>query len=271
MLADALHGQEVRVRPARDGRQRLHGRRLALTTRELGRMIRERGHRPAATCGERTSTTRSARATGSGVIFGATGGVMEAALRTVHRAGHRAQGRGPVQPRRHHCPCAGSRACRLVELPDRPGRAGAGRSWRHLVPSWDCLRGVTLQVAVVPTGPRTPNRVMEDIRAGGVFSECHFIEFMACPGGCLGGGGQPIPTERRDPRRPGAGDLRRGRALRRDRPGPQEPREPRRAAPLRGVPHRRPGRAHRHHLLHTEYTARGTFIDASARSEEWTC
>jgi NADH-quinone oxidoreductase subunit G/[NiFe] hydrogenase diaphorase moiety small subunit len=35
---------------------------------------------------------------------------------------------------------------------------------------------------------------MEDIRAGGRFSECHFIEFMACPGGCLGGGGQPIPT-----------------------------------------------------------------------------
>jgi cytidylate kinase len=36
--------------------------------------------------------------------------------------------------------------------------------------------------------------VLADIRAGGKFSECHFIEFMACPGGCLGGGGQPIPT-----------------------------------------------------------------------------
>jgi NADH-quinone oxidoreductase subunit G/[NiFe] hydrogenase diaphorase moiety small subunit len=35
---------------------------------------------------------------------------------------------------------------------------------------------------------------MEDIKAGGKFSECHFIEFMACPGGCIGGGGQPIPT-----------------------------------------------------------------------------
>ena len=35
---------------------------------------------------------------------------------------------------------------------------------------------------------------MEDIKAGGQFSQCHFIEFMACPGGCLGGGGQPIPT-----------------------------------------------------------------------------
>ncbi|MCK7517313.1 MAG: hypothetical protein MZV64_51360 [Ignavibacteriales bacterium] len=35
---------------------------------------------------------------------------------------------------------------------------------------------------------------MDDIKAGGKFSECHFIEFMACPGGCIGGGGQPIPT-----------------------------------------------------------------------------
>ena len=36
--------------------------------------------------------------------------------------------------------------------------------------------------------------MMEDIKRGGKFSECHFIEFMGCPGGCLGGGGQPIPT-----------------------------------------------------------------------------
>ena len=35
---------------------------------------------------------------------------------------------------------------------------------------------------------------MENIVAGGQVSQCHFIEFMACPGGCLGGGGQPIPT-----------------------------------------------------------------------------
>jgi NADH-quinone oxidoreductase subunit G/[NiFe] hydrogenase diaphorase moiety small subunit len=35
---------------------------------------------------------------------------------------------------------------------------------------------------------------MDDIKAGGKFSVFHFIEFMACPGGCLGGGGQPIPT-----------------------------------------------------------------------------
>ena len=43
-------------------------------------------------------------------------------------------------------------------------------------------------------GTANAKKVMENISAGGQFSQCHFIEFMACPGGCLGGGGQPIPT-----------------------------------------------------------------------------
>jgi len=49
-----------------------------------------------------------------------------------------------------------------------------------------------------PVGLGAPGRQtpfgLWHIKAGGKFSECHFIEFMACPGGCLGGGGQPIPT-----------------------------------------------------------------------------
>jgi len=53
--------------------------------------------------------------------------------------------------------------------------------------------GATLKVGVCH-GTANAKKVMEDIRAGGRFSQCHFIEFMACPGGCLGGGGQPIPT-----------------------------------------------------------------------------
>ena len=63
----------------------------------------------------------------------------------------------------------------------------------HLVPNWDWLKGATLKVAVAH-GTANARKVMEDIKAGGKFSQCHFIEFMACPGGCLGGGGQPIPT-----------------------------------------------------------------------------
>jgi NADH-quinone oxidoreductase subunit G/[NiFe] hydrogenase diaphorase moiety small subunit len=55
------------------------------------------------------------------------------------------------------------------------------------------LKDAVLKVAVAH-GTANAKKVMEDIKAGGKFSECHFIEFMACPGGCLGGGGQPIPT-----------------------------------------------------------------------------
>jgi iron only hydrogenase large subunit-like protein len=61
------------------------------------------------------------------------------------------------------------------------------------VPNWDWLKGATLKVGVAH-GTANAKKVLEDIKAGGKFSECHFIEFMACPGGCLGGGGQPIPT-----------------------------------------------------------------------------
>ncbi len=62
-----------------------------------------------------------------------------------------------------------------------------------LVPNWDWLKGATLKVAVAH-GTANAKKVMENIKAGGQFAQCHFIEFMGCPGGCIGGGGQPIPT-----------------------------------------------------------------------------
>jgi NADH-quinone oxidoreductase subunit G/[NiFe] hydrogenase diaphorase moiety small subunit len=65
---------------------------------------------------------------------------------------------------------------------------------KNVVSDWNWLEGATLKVAICH-GTVNAKKVMEDIRAGGKFSECHFIEFMACPGGCLGGGGQPIPTD----------------------------------------------------------------------------
>jgi NADH-quinone oxidoreductase subunit G/[NiFe] hydrogenase diaphorase moiety small subunit len=63
------------------------------------------------------------------------------------------------------------------------------------VPDWEWLKGATLKIAIAH-GTANARRIMEDIKAGGQFSQCHFIEFMACPGGCLGGGGQPIPTNK---------------------------------------------------------------------------
>jgi iron only hydrogenase large subunit-like protein len=64
---------------------------------------------------------------------------------------------------------------------------------KHLVPDWEWVEGVTIKLAVAH-GTANAKKVMDDIKAGGHFSQCRFIEFMACPGGCLGGGGRPIPT-----------------------------------------------------------------------------
>jgi NADH-quinone oxidoreductase subunit G/[NiFe] hydrogenase diaphorase moiety small subunit len=64
-----------------------------------------------------------------------------------------------------------------------------------LFPDWNFLAGVTLKVAIAH-GTANARRVLEDIKRGGKFSQCHFIEFMGCPDGCIGGGGQPIPTSK---------------------------------------------------------------------------
>jgi NADH-quinone oxidoreductase subunit G/[NiFe] hydrogenase diaphorase moiety small subunit len=166
---------------------------FGLTTRELAKMIREAGidlpNMPKSDFDEPFGT-----ATGSGVIFGATGGVMEAAIRTVLElvTGKRIENLfdyGEVVPVR------GFEGVRYAELPIAEVGPVPGLI-SHLFSDWNWLRGVTLKVAV-GHGTANAKLVMEDIKAGGRFSQCHFIEFMACPGGCLGGGGQPIPTSPR--------------------------------------------------------------------------
>jgi len=161
-----------------------------LTTRELAKMIREAGvdlpKMPRSDFDDPFGT-----ATGSGVIFGATGGVMEAALRTVLEivTGLKVENlfdHGDVVPVR------GFDGVRYVEFPVT--RVGpVPELLKHIAPDWEFLRGATLKVGVCH-GTANAKKVMENIKAGGRFSQCHFIEFMACPGGCLGGGGQPIPT-----------------------------------------------------------------------------
>ena len=163
---------------------------FGLTTRELGAMFRQAGL-------DVPSLPRSdfddpfGGATGSGLIFGATGGVMESALRTVIElvTGKKVESiyeHGDITPVR------GFEGVRYAELKiDEVGPVP--ELLAHLVPNWNWLKGATLKVAVAH-GTANAHRVMEDIKAGGRFAECHFIEFMACPGGCLGGGGQPMPT-----------------------------------------------------------------------------
>ncbi len=161
-----------------------------LTTRELGKMFRESGiHVPSMPKSDFDDPFGTA--TGSGVIFGATGGVMESALRTVLElvTGKKVES---IYDHGDIVPVRGFEGVRYAEIPiDDVGPVPDLLA--HLVPDWDWLKGVTLKVAVAH-GTANAKKVMDDIKAGGRFSQCHFIEFMACPGGCLGGGGQPIPT-----------------------------------------------------------------------------
>jgi iron-only hydrogenase group A len=161
-----------------------------LTTRELGKMMLEAGidlpHMAKSDFDDPFGT-----ATGSGVIFGATGGVMEAALRTVIElvTGEK------VETYFAHAdlvPVRGMEGVRKAEI-TVPKIGPVPDILKHLVPNWDWLKGATLKVAIAH-GTANARLVMENIKAGGELASFHFIEFMGCPGGCLGGGGQPIPT-----------------------------------------------------------------------------
>ncbi len=161
-----------------------------LTTRELAQMISEAGidlpNVPKSDFDDPFGT-----ATGSGVIFGASGGVMEAALRTVIElvCGIKVE---DLYEHADIIPVRGFEGVKYAEIPIN-AVGPVPELIAHLVPNWDWLKGATLKVGVAH-GTANAKKVLEDIKAGGKFSECHFIEFMACPGGCLGGGGQPIPT-----------------------------------------------------------------------------
>lgn len=161
-----------------------------LTTRELAQMISEAGidlpDMPKSDFDDPFGT-----ATGSGIIFGATGGVMESALRTAIEVVMGIQ----VEDLFAHAdiyPVRGFEGIRMAEFKiEKVGTVP--ELLKNIFDSWDWLKGVTLKVAVAH-GTANAKKVMENIKVGGEFSQCHFIEFMACIGGCLGGGGQPIPT-----------------------------------------------------------------------------
>lgn len=161
-----------------------------LTTRELAQMIKESGiYLPELPKSQFDDPF--GEASGAGLIFGATGGVMEAALRTVIEliTGKKIES---IFENANITPVRGFDGIKHIEfLIEEVGPVPD--ILKNFFPNWDWLKGVTLKVAVAH-GTANAKKVMEDIKAGGFFSECHFIEFMGCPGGCLGGGGQPIPT-----------------------------------------------------------------------------
>ncbi len=162
-----------------------------LTTRECAQMVKEAGiHLPSLPKSDFDDPFGTA--TGSGVIFGATGGVMEAALRSVLEfvTGKKVE---EIFSHADIIPVRGMEGCGYVDI-KVPEKVGPVPDMiKHLVPNWNWLAGVTMRVGVAH-GVKNARKVLDDVAAGGVFSTCHFIEVMACPSGCVGGGGQPIPT-----------------------------------------------------------------------------
>ncbi len=147
-----------------------------LTTRELAMMIRQAGVDFNELPDEKYDSIMG-ESTGAAVIFGATGGVMEAALRTAYEI---VTGREvPFQN------------LDIVPVRGFEGIKEAKVQITGVKPEWSFLEGAELSCAIAH-GLTNANTLMKAVSEGKV--SYHFIEIMACPGGCLGGGGQPIPT-----------------------------------------------------------------------------
>ncbi|MFA5849356.1 MAG: NADH-dependent [FeFe] hydrogenase, group A6 [Bacteroidales bacterium] len=147
-----------------------------LTTRELAIMIKQAGI-DFMKLKDAHYDRLMGESTGAGVIFGATGGVMEAALRTAYEL---VTGREvPFEN------------LKILPVRGMEGVKEASIKIENPLEKWSFLDGVELNCAIAH-GLVNAKKVMDSIVNG--TSHYHFIEFMACPGGCLGGGGQPIPT-----------------------------------------------------------------------------
>jgi len=147
-----------------------------LTTRELARMIKQAGI-DFKTLDDSNYDSFMGDSTGAAVIFGATGGVMEAAIRTAYEIVT-----GREVPFNN---------LNITLVRGMEGVKEASLKIEGCLETWKFLEGVELKVAIAH-GLVNADKVMQSVKDG--LSHYHFIEIMACPGGCLGGGGQPIPT-----------------------------------------------------------------------------
>ncbi|MGM9992432.1 MAG: NADH-dependent [FeFe] hydrogenase, group A6 [Candidatus Bruticola sp.] len=207
---------------------------ISITTRELGDMIKQARLRFEALPDEEPDPLMGDY-TGAGVIFGASGGVMEAALRTV-------------------ADVLTGQDLKDIEYKDCRGIAGIKEA------------SVTLPIDGKPTeiklaianGTKNAAALLDAIKSGE--KEYHFIEIMACPGGCVHGGGQSIISAKRrldvEPRAARAGAL---YAEDEDRPKRKSHKNPEIIAlynEFLGEPN-----SHKaHHYLHTEYAPRPFYV-----------
>ena len=137
---------------------------VALTTRELAKMIKGAGIIFKDLKDEEFDNPFTT-ATGAGNIFGATGGVMEAALRTAS--------------------CVLDGKCKSLDFKEVRGTEGIKEASYK-------IGGMELNVAVV-SGLGNAKKLLQQIRTGE--RKYHMVEVMACPGGCINGGGQPIQSD----------------------------------------------------------------------------
>jgi len=147
-----------------------------ITTRELGRMLRQMGIDFAHLtdgCFDNPMGTSS----GAADLFGATGGVAEAALRTVYEV---VTGRALDREGTLVTAIRGIENVKSVTV-----------HFEDVLPQWSFLEGVDVPIGVT-SGLRGAGQLMDEIVRGD--SPYLFIEVMGCPGGCVGGGGQPRPT-----------------------------------------------------------------------------
>jgi iron-only hydrogenase group A len=148
-----------------------------LTTRELARMIREEGIDFRGLPDEKMDAPLG-MASGAADIFANTGGVMVAALRTAYEI---VTGR--------ELPTANLQVKAVEGL---EGIKEASLVITKTVPAWSFLEGVELKVAVAH-GLSNARKLLNRIKQGQ--ASYHFVEIMTCPGGCIGGGGQPRFTD----------------------------------------------------------------------------
>ncbi|MBN2611184.1 MAG: iron hydrogenase small subunit [Bacteroidales bacterium] len=143
-----------------------------LTTRELGRMIQQAGIDFRELPDDKMDSPLG-MSSGAADIFANTGGVMEAAVRTVYEI---VTGKELPLEKLHIVPIMGLEGVKKASLKITGTK-----------PEWGFLEGVELKVGVAH-GLGNAKKIIEAMRAG---EEFHFIEVMTCPGGCIGGGGQP--------------------------------------------------------------------------------
>ncbi|MCI8395318.1 ferredoxin [Neglecta sp. X4] len=141
---------------------------ISLTTRELAKMIKKAQLNFNRLPDEKFDDAMGV-STGAAVIFGATGGVMEAALRTA-------------------ADVLEGKSVESIDYEEVRGTEGIKEAVYKVA-------GMDVKVAVA-SGLSNANKILEKIRAGE--ADYHFVEIMCCPGGCVNGGGQPIvsATER---------------------------------------------------------------------------